>query len=571
MTKTPNPSPRDARRSWLFGRSALHLYMVAAFACIALWFSWDPIEAQERSAKKARDEAHSGFATEVSLTAGKKIDAQALAQLIDQQIEKRLQSEGVKAAPRSEDGEFLRRVYLDLVGVIPPPEKVQAFLDSKEPNKRAAVIDELLKDPRFGKQQAEIWGGQLLPHDSNNRRLSEAPFVKWLSEHFNSDQPLNKLVYDLLSATGTQDENGAVTFYVANPSVDKMTDHVTRMFMGVQLQCAQCHNHPFTDYKQTEYWGMAAFFMKTRLTANPQQAAKKGISPGITESGKAKGKKGNLPESAKIVPAKFLRGEQPNLSGAEAYRPVVAQWITAPENPFFARAMVNRFWYQLFGRGIVTPVDDMHADNVPAHPEILGTLTEQFKLHDFDLKYLLRAICNSEAYQRSSQTTAANPQAPESVDPDLYAKRLVRTLTPEQLYDSLTSALRSTEGRGEGRGKGAPIQRKGPGGPREAFLTFFRVEDPNPLDYQSGIPQTLRLMNSGMANNLNAAVASAMSANPQTDKVIERLYLTALSRRPSVEETRRMMEYASRQSDARAAYGDILWALLNTSEFVLNH
>ncbi len=160
------------------------------------------------------------------------------------------------------------------------------------------------------------------------------------------------------------------------------------MFLGVQLQCAQCHNHPFTDWKQTEYWGMAAFFMKTKLTMNPQMAAKKGVPVGITEAVVKKGgKKQALPDSAKIVPAKFLQGEAPKLNRVEPYRPVLARWITSPNNPFFARAMVNRFWYDLFGRGIVNPVDDMHQDNPPTHPELLAMLAEQFKSSGFDVKY----------------------------------------------------------------------------------------------------------------------------------------------------------------------------------------
>lgn len=553
-------------------RPILQLAALAAFASAVLWLSWDPASAQEnprkndvaktkRKGARPSDPAHTKAGE--SLTAGKKVDAPALARLIDQQIEHRLQSEGVKAAPRSDDAEFLRRVYLDLVGVVPTVEKVQAFLDSKDPNKRAAAIDELLADPRFGKQIAEVWAGQLLPHDSNNRRLSEAPFVQWLTDRFNANQPLNKLVHDLIVATGNQDENGAVTFYVANPSVDKMTDNVTRMFMGVQLQCAQCHNHPFTDYKQVEYWGVAAFFMKTKLTVNPNQAAKKGVAPGIQETNKAGNKKNALPESAKIVPAKFLRAEEPKLDSNEPYRPVLAKWITSPENPFFARAMVNRFWYQVFGRGLVTPVDDMHADNAPAHPEILATLTEQFKLHDFDLKFLVRAICNSATYQRSSQATTQ-----ETPDPDLYAQRLVRTLTPEQLYDSLTAVLQARDSQADGKNR---TIKKGPTSPRENFLTFFRVEDPNPLDYQSGIPQALRLMNSPMSNSVTAAMNHLLRTEGTPDQVVERIYLSALARRPTADESRKVTEYVSRQTDRRAAYGDVLWALLNTSEFVLNH
>jgi hypothetical protein len=546
-------------------RSKTHLLAVFAFACAALWLGYDPAEAKDVPAKKAAKKAAAKpDAVAVSLTAGKKIEASALAKLIDRQIDKSLAAQSVKSVGRCDDAEFVRRVYLDLVGVVPTADQAQAFIDSKDANKRSALIDTLLADPRFGKQIAEVWTGLLLPHDSNNRRLSEVPFVQWLTDHFNSNQPLNQLVYDLLSSTGTQDENGAVTFYVANPSVDKMTDNVTRMFMGVQLQCAQCHNHPFTDYKQTEYWSMAAFFMKTKLTANPNAAAKKGVSPGIVETAKAvKGKKNNLPESAKIVPAKFLRAEEPKLNESEPYRPVLARWITSPDNPFFARAMVNRFWYQMFGRGLVTPVDDMHADNAAAHPEVLLTLTEQLKLNNFDVKYLLRAICNSEAYQRSSKATSEETQ-----DPDMYASRMVRAMTPEQLYDSLTTVLQSTEAR---EGKNRATKKGGPVGGRDNFLAFFRVEDPNPLDYQSGIPQALRLMNSSMANNLNNAVAAAIKTEGKPEQVVEHLYLSALSRRPTTEEAKKLSEYTSKQRDGRAAYSDILWALMNSSEFVLNH
>jgi hypothetical protein len=540
MTRTFNRPQRIAPRP------KLHLLAVGLFASVALWLGWDSADARDNPRKKAT-KVNVAVA---SLTAGKKVDVPALARLIDQQIVQQLLAEGVKAAPRSDDAEFLRRIYLDLVGVVPTAENVQAFLDSKDVNKRAAVIE-------------EVWSGLLLPHDSTNRRLKEAPFISWLADNFNANKPLDKLVYELLSSTGNQDENGAVTFFIANSTVDKMTDCASRVFLGVQLQCAQCHNHPFTDWKQTEYWGMAAFFMKTKLTVAVNQAAKKGIPPGISETAKGGKKKQVLPESAKLVPAKFLQGEEPKLNTAEPYRPVLAQWVTAPENQFFARAMVNRFWYQLFGRGLVSPVDDMHADNAAAHPELLATLTEQLKLNNFDLKYLVRAICNSEAYQRSSKVPTEG-----SVDPDLYAQRLVRTLTPEQLHDSLMAVLRTTEGRSSGKAKGG---KKGPLTGRENFLAFFRVEDPNPLDYQAGIPQALRLMNSGISNNLNAAVAAAMSSPGTPPQVVERLYLSALSRRPSADEARRMSEYLGRQSDPRAAYGDILWALLNTSEFVLNH
>ena len=209
-----------------------------------------------------------------SLTNGQKIDAVALTKLIDQEISKRLAAENVKPAARCTDEEFIRRVYLDIVGVIPTREKVQAFLDDKSTDRRAKLVDELLTSNRFGNFIAEMWAINMVPRDSNNRALQQKPLETWIAEHFNKDTPLDKMVYELVTAAGEIDKNPAITYFVANPSVDKITDNVTRMFLGVQLQCAQCHNHPFTDWKQTEYWAMAAFFMNTRVNGNPQQAVR---------------------------------------------------------------------------------------------------------------------------------------------------------------------------------------------------------------------------------------------------------------------------------------------------------
>jgi hypothetical protein len=546
---------------------------IAGFVLLALCARWSPMLAQEGAPKKkttpvapAKESSASKAKTAAvqSITAGKKVDVCALTKIIDEEIQRRLAQEKVKAAPLADDAEFLRRVYLDLVGVVPPADKVAAFLESKDPQKRAKVIDELLNDPRFGSTLAEKWVNLMVPRDSNNRLLNSEPFKKWLAEGFNEGKPLNKLVYELVTATGTQDENGATTYFIANNTVDKITDSVTRMFMGVQLQCAQCHNHPFTDYKQNEYWAMAAFFMKTRVSANPQMAAKKGVAIAVSESPKAPpGKKGGLPESAKVVPAQFLRGEKPSLPGGEPARPVLAKWMVGDHNPYFARAMANRFWYQLLGRGIVNPVDDMHDDNAPVAPELLATLTEQFRLSDYDIKYLVRAIVSTDAYQRTSRSEKGSGD----LEPDLYAQRVVRVLAPEQLFDSLTQVLGSTA-KVETKDKGFA---KGPQNPRQNFINFFHVEDANPLEYQVGIPQALRLMNSVQMNRTEAAVAAAMKEGKTPAQVLERLYFMTVSRRPTEEETLRLTDYVGKHGATPRTYGDVLWALLNSSEFVTNH
>ena len=195
-----------------------------------------------------------------------KLDAAALAHVIDSAVDQRLAAEKVKASPQADDAEFLRRVYLDLAGRIPPADKAAAFLDSNDPAKRAKLIDELLASDDYGKHMADVWKDLLVKRNSDNRTVTFDPLVDWLTKDFNQNTPWDQMVRDLMTAEGPQDENGAVTYFLANNTVDKMTDVTTKVFLGVQLQCAQCHNHPFTDWKQTEYWGMADFFMKVQQT-----------------------------------------------------------------------------------------------------------------------------------------------------------------------------------------------------------------------------------------------------------------------------------------------------------------
>lgn len=500
---------------------------------------------------------------------GARADVSSLSKLIDQAIEKRLSDAEVRPSPRAGDAEFLRRVYLDITGVIPPASKVAAFLDSKDPNKRALLIDELLASPLYGRHMADIWQALILPRNSDNRRLSAEPLVKWLEQGFNENKPWDRFVSDLITATGSADENGAVTFFLANPTPDKLTDLSSKLFLGVRLGCAQCHNHPFTGWKQAEYWGMAAFFTRVKMKGNPKNAGKKGVTPEISEGGQ--GKPVRLPQSAKVVPAKFFKGEQPQLKASEPYRPVLARWMTAPDNPFFARAMVNRMWQHLFGHGFVQPVDDMHEANEVSHPELLKELSAQFAAGGFDLKHLVRAICNSNAYQRTSKPIGDNEE-----DDKLFSHMAVKTMSPEQLFDSLAEVLGNPDRAQAQRRKAQQQQQQAgrPGSnPRAAFVAFFQGDDDaSPTEYQSGVPQALRLMNSPQLRGGNLPVLNDAARPAKTPaQVFEHLYLTTLSRRPTADEQKRLGAYAGKAGDARTAYGDVLWALLNSSEFVLNH
>lgn len=490
-------------------------------------------------------------------------DAQLVAKMIDEAIAKKLTEAKVSPSPVASDEEFLRRVYLDLTGVIPTSEKARAFLDSKDPQKRAKLIDELLESPNFGRHLADMWQAKLLPRDSNNRFVLREPFIKWLEAEFNKNTPWNTFVSNLVSASGTVEENPAVTYFLANRSVDKLTDGVSQSFLGVQLQCAQCHNHPFTDWKQTEYWGMAEFFSKVK--ADRPQNGNKGADNtkiGVTEGNTRSRQKDFFPEAAKTVPAKFLSGVEPKLGNGE-YRPVLAKWMTDETNPFFSKAIVNRTWAQLFGTGFVNPIDDMHDGNLASHPELFESLARTFNGNGFDLKNLYRAICNTQAYQRTSKPSNGN-----QTDDQYFSHMAVMVLSPEQLYDSLATIT--------GGDKGGAIRpkldnpKRGPTGPRDQFVQFFLAgaETSNANEYEAGIPQALRLMNSRVINN-PALIRQFATPSDKPEVVYERIYLAALSRKPTDAEVKRLNTYVEKAATKAEAYADILWVVMNSSEFTM--
>ncbi len=492
-----------------------------------------------------------------------RLDPAAVARLIDQAIQQRLTAEKAVSAAPADDAEFLRRVCLDITGIIPPADKVQAFLDSKEPAKRARLIEELLASPQYGQHMADLWQDLLLPpRESFAKGLKVEPLITWLAQEFNSNKPWNQMTAELLTATGSQQENGATTFFLANRSPDKLTDTVCRVFLGMQLQCAQCHNHPFTGWKRTEYWGLAAFFAK--VDDGGGKKLNKGGPLNVREARTVQTKR--LPDSSLNAQPQFLDGKAPTLQSSDPYRPALAQWLTARENPYFARAMVNRIWAQFFGRGLVNPVDNLHEDNPPSHPELYDALTRQFIASGFDVKELIRGVCLSQAYQRSSTppSAASRDQAP-------YAVMALKPLTPEQLYDSLATVLGPPDAAAK-RDRKARKQGGG-GGSRSAFVDFFHPgEGADPNDYSAGIPQVLRLMNSEWTGKVTAFATQLARSGQAPAQNIDRLFLVTLSRRPTSVEKQRVEHYLQSNSGQPAqAYSDILWALVNSSEFTLNH
>ena len=492
-------------------------------------------------------------------------DAVELAALIDQHVESRLSIDHVQPAPLADDAEFLRRIYLDLHGVIPTREHAQAFFTDADEDKRARLVDALLASPRYGEYQADIWQGYLISPLADDQPSRAERLGHWLAKEFNTST-WDRTATRLLTATGKMEENPAVTYLIEGRlprTVPDLTDLTSRYFMGVRLNCAQCHDHPFVSWKQQDFWGMAAFFAQIQTPGRAKQVYQLGVvdDPRLTlavlrEAGMIDGFMARAPT--------FLGGEE-MAAGKGPGRAALATWLTAPQNPYFARAMVNRTWWRLFGRGIVRPVDDMHERNAPTHPELLELLARRLVESGFDLKFLTRAIVLSRAYQRTSRSGGDSAAAGKQAE--FFGRMAIKVLSAGQLYDSLETIL------------GAPAKPPGPNirqqGARREFTQFFGEDgdSADPTGYRRGIPHLLRLMNSGQfaGRNLDALVDRLSVPNRSSDDVAADLFLTILSRRPTADERARFTAYAQRAGHVREAYGGLAWALMMTSEFSLNH
>jgi hypothetical protein len=471
---------------------------------------------------------------------------------------------GIEPAPPADDAEFLRRAWLDLCGVIPPindPDGISGvrdFLGSNDPAKRQRLIERLLSRPRHAAHFATIWKNVLLPADANVQQFGgDAGLQSWLRRQFAMNMPYHRLVADLLLVTGPANQNSPALFYTAlQLKPEELAASTSRVFLGTQIQCAQCHDHPFDHWKREDFWGYAAFFARLAQPMPRQPVAFQVID---AAEGEVK-----LPGTSDVVGPRFLDGTA-SPDDERTRRQRLAAWLTAPENPYFARAAVNRLWAILFGRGLVHPVDDFGKHNPPSHPELLDELARYFADTGFDMNRLVRVLAQTRAYQLSSRS--GRTDAP----PELFARMAVKSLSAEQLYDCLVEAMRRREaGQFPANRVFDPV--------RSAFLAKFRTPGQEPTEYEGGVPLALTLMNGVLirqATDLGQSDLLAALDSPffTDEERVEVLFLSTVSRAPDDLERAQFVEHVRQKSaaDKRRACGDILWALLNSAEFGLNH
>jgi len=473
-------------------------------------------------------------------------DARTLAARIDQCIEARLAKEGITPAPLADDAEVFRRLSLDLNGRIPSAAQLTDFLDDLRPDKRRLWIDELL-DGRdnaglYANHFTNVWRRRLLSLVPPQPRVVVGPLEAWLHQQLQTDVPYDRIVRGLLIDTGAA---GFRKAYEDKP--DNLAGITSRLFLGVKLECAQCHDDLSGGrWKQRQFWEFAAFFA----------VAQPGHGPRLRIGG-----------GGAWAQARFLDGSQPDWKSGSPPRAALAEWVVQADNRWFARAAVNRVWHDLFGVGLVVPVDGLGIeDNPPSHPALLDELAKQFALHCFDIKYLLRAIVGSRAYQRSSRQAGPGPRD----DVRLFGRAAVRTLSGEQLRDSILAATGYMD---DGPGR----KMLGSNASQAEFVALFEDASAGPLDSQASIQQSLAMMNSRFITEVTnpanspalAAIIDGRTSRPAARRIKD-LYLMVLSRRPRPDELARLVKRVE-DGATESALRDVLWALLNSTEFVVNH
>ena len=506
----------------------------------------------------------------VPFEGGKKIDDFTPAGFIDELALAEWQRVGVQPAPLSSDSEFVRRAYLDLIGTLPQPDETRAFLNSTQQDKRAKLIDALLERPEYVDFWTLKWSDLLRVHRRYVGDKGLESFRGWVRRAVRENRPLNEMVRELITAQGDLFSNGPVGFYFVDSKPEELAETTAQVFLGIRLQCARCHHHPLEVWGQDDYYGLAAFFTRMQF----KDAGKLGVRFG--------GPKSLRPTAAPNKNRKLQMESEPRLLGGQTVaaaelsdvRQPLADWIAANDNPWFARNFVNRYWAWVTGRGIVEPVDDLRATNPASIPPLLEALTRDFVEHDFDAKRLLRTICNSRVYQLASDL---NPERDRNGR--LFTHRVPRRMPAEVLLDAVCR-FTGVEEKFNGQPAGTrAIALPDPTIGSPFLMTFGRPLRNNACECarvsKPDLAQALFLVNDYGLNakirDPNGRLNRLLKDGSPDKSIVEELYLAALTRMPTDEERNVIRELLAEIPNREEGWQDVMWTLLNCSEFVFNH
>ena len=499
---------------------------------------------------------------------------------IDELVTEKLQSLNLPPSPRSTDQEFIRRAFLDTMGTLPTAEETRAFLSNKSPNKRDELIESLLSRPEFVDYWTYKWSDLLLVQSKKLKVAAMWSYYNWIRNNVAANTPWDNMVRNLITAQGSTLENGAGNFFVLHEDPRLMAETTSQAFLGMSVNCAKCHNHPMEKWTNDEYYQFANLFARVR--------AKTGQNDGDHIIFAAASGDLAQPLRGKPQPPRPLEGKALPTDSPEDRRIALADWLVSPDNPYFSRAIVNRVWANFYGVGLVEAVDDLRITNPASNEKLLAATAKYLADQKFDLKALMRAILQSETYQRSSRPLPEN-----AADTRFYSRYYPRRLMAEVLLDAFSQVSGvptefQTDLRNENRGLGD----KYPLGIRALQLpdtkiasyflkTFGRPDREKTCECERtaepSVTQVLHIANGDTINQKLAAkgnrIEKLLTDNTQPDKIIEEAYLSSLSRYPTDGEKDRLLKVLNEaaENEKRTVVEDLFWATLSSKEFLFNH
>lgn len=485
---------------------------------------------------------------------------------IDELVGEKLKKLRILPSDRCTEDEFLRRVTIDITGLLPTEDDYHAFVSDSASDKRAKLIDRLLERKEFSEIWAMKWA-ELLMIKTTNQFSNKTSFLyyTWLADKITSNVPLDQMVRELLSAAGGTLKNPAAAYFHVERNTLKTAENVAQVFCGIRTQCAQCHNHPFDRWTMDDYYSFAAFFAQVGRKQGEDYRELVVFDRG---GGEVK-----HPVGGRDMPPKFLGAEAPTIPPGKDRREVLAQWLTSPDNPYFATSVANRIWAHFFGKGIIEPVDDIRVSNPPSNAELFQKLGSKLAEYKYDFKSLVRDICNSETYQRSSERNESNAS-----DERNFAHATARRIPAEQLLDCIGQATQAPD-KFQGLPLGSRAVQIADGQNRNYFLTTFGRAARDTVcaceaKTEPTLSQALHMLNGNTIQGKVAqggAIKKLLAAKKQPAEVLETLYVRCLTRPPTPEESDRLQSVITSASTPEQGLEDAFWAILNSREFLFNH
>ena len=492
------------------------------------------------------------------------------ANYIDENVFAKLKDLGLPASQIADDATFLRRLTIDVAGRLPSIEEAEAFLADSSSEKRITAINRVLDSSDHAEYFANKWSAILRnKRRQDSDKIATFAFYDWIRQGLYQNKPYDQFVREILTASGTPGTNAPVAWYREVADQAAQVEDTAQLFLGLRIQCARCHHHPFEKWSQQDYYGLSAFFSRVGKKKGYIQGQDRIFhNPGAAQA--------QNPKTKDNVPPTGLGSEPPILDPQDDPRISLADWMADKENPFFAPALVNRYWKHFFGRGLVDPEDDMRVTNPASNPQLLNALAQDFIASKFDMKHLIRTICSSSTYQ-----LAAEPNDWNRDDKQNFSRYYPKRLNAEVLLDAINQVTGTTTGFG-----GAPSGTRAVELPDSGFTSYFLTVFGRPeassaceceRSSEANLAQSLHLLNSSeiqgkLTDGGGRAVKLAADKERDHPAKIRELYLLSFSREPLADETAIAMAHIAKcGDDTKRAYEDIVWALINTKEFLFNH